>query len=280
MAKLFRIAAIIFIIISILLIILSCFGISKCEKIFNVSMIFATLAGSILVFSTLEIQRKVLKEEKEKNELSRFDSQFYPILSSFRNDATEMEIVCEYISDTGKNIGNEIKSIYNGDRAFHVALKIIKKLVESIHEPSIPIYDPDELQTFIHDFRDKIDSLDENTCSIDFELDKLEKEKENYINSMQGPFLLQQYAISKEKTKEYSKLDKDELLSNLLASFAEHQPTIFEKYINSLRFILRIIGNLLDEGLRKNYYQHIRVVLGKEECLFLQLFKEFDQISQ
>lgn len=280
LAKTYQITAIIFISLSIILIILTCSGTVWCKKYIDVSLIFATLAGSILVFSTLEIQRKALKEEKAKNELSRFDSQFYPILSSFRKDAADMEIICGYISDTRNNVGNEIKRTYNGDRAFHVASSIIDKLLKSINEPSLPDYDPDQLKEFIDDIRNKMDSLDENSCSIDFELNKLEKEEKNYINTFQVPFLLQKYGISKEKIKEYSKMDRDELLSLLLVLLAEHQPTIFKKYINSLRFILDIVGELSDVGLRNKYYQHIRVVLDKEECSFLQLFKEFDKITK
>ena len=43
----------------------------------NATLAFATLAGAILVFSTLEIQRKALQEDKSKNDESRFDSHFY-----------------------------------------------------------------------------------------------------------------------------------------------------------------------------------------------------------
>lgn len=80
------------------------------EQFGNTAITFATLAGAILVFSTLEIQRKALHEEKSKNDVSQFDSRFYPILSSFRKDAANLEIFGDYLSDNG--IG--VRKIYKG----------------------------------------------------------------------------------------------------------------------------------------------------------------------
>ena len=74
-----------------------------------------------MVFSTLEMQRKSLNEEKHKNEIERFDSRFYPILSSFRLDASNMEIKGEFISLKGKGA----ISYYKGERAFMAARNMI-----------------------------------------------------------------------------------------------------------------------------------------------------------
>ena len=59
----------------------------------GISTTLATLAGAILVFSTLQLQQKALQEEIRKNETSRFDSRFYPILSSFRMDVVSTTVV-------------------------------------------------------------------------------------------------------------------------------------------------------------------------------------------
>ena len=78
---LFAILCVLFAVASIIL----SFKCSNQSDIFTgVSVTFATLAGAILVFSTLNLQRKSLEEEKRKYETSRFDSKFHPLLSSFR----------------------------------------------------------------------------------------------------------------------------------------------------------------------------------------------------
>ena len=88
--------AIVFIVLSVLFVVISFFiGESNNTSILFVSssVTFATLAGSILVFSTLDLQRNILNEEIRKNEIERFNSRFYPILSSFRTDALNLEII-------------------------------------------------------------------------------------------------------------------------------------------------------------------------------------------
>lgn len=80
----------------------------------------ATLAGAILVFSTLEMQSWALNEEKNKNDVARFDSRFYPILSSFRTDAANMDIFGDYISPRG--IGAKLSD--KGEKAFAIAKSI------------------------------------------------------------------------------------------------------------------------------------------------------------
>lgn len=75
-----KVAAILFIVAAIILCLL---GItSHCNNYTEIASVLATLVGGILVFSTLEMQRQSLNEEKKKNKISRFDSRFYPILSS------------------------------------------------------------------------------------------------------------------------------------------------------------------------------------------------------
>ncbi len=270
--------AVVFVIISISCIVGAfCFN-CKNSQFIGASTTFATLAGAILVFSTLDIQRKALKEEIDKNELSRFDSRFYPILSSFRMDAANMENTLERIKEKGKLCGIPFSSSFFGDKAFFINRKIFETLYDNIKKDSFEEYNAEDIRIELDEIDKKMDSLLDNWASEE-DIDKMEKEKSQYLHSQQGGYLMYKYGITKDVWKQYKEVDIHTLKSILLERLLKYQPTILSKYIQSLRFILHIIDNLSIEIDKKDYYLNISSQLGKEELLFLKTFKEFDLIT-
>ena len=107
----------------------------------TVALVLATLAGAILVFSTLEIQRKALQEDKSKNDESRFDSHFYPILSSFRKDAAEFEIRGDYLSDDGLGV----RKSYQGEKGFRAARSMTRGVKKFLKDKDFIKFDGEDL---------------------------------------------------------------------------------------------------------------------------------------
>ena len=124
----------------------------------------------------------------------------------------------------------------------------------------------------------KYEFLDEDWI-YDEELNAIEDEETACIKSYQVSYILYKYGIINEIRDEYKKLDDETLISSLLNKLIEHQPTMLAKYIQSLRFIIKIIEGLTIEMDKKDYYLNISCILGKEEYLFLKCFKEFDIIT-
>lgn len=274
-----KVVASIFIVAALALSIISLYYQCYTTTFIGISSIYATLAGAILVFSTLQLQQKALQEETIKNEASRFDSRFYPILSSFRMDAANMEIVRDYISPKGKNRGRGTNMPFNGDKAFFVAWQIIENLQKGISDETLQDYDENELQYELRLIREKEYALDELMTSME-ELDEIEEEKKKCVQTYQTSFLLYKYGVTKIAREKYRKMDSDYLKSILLCKLMNHQPTILAKYIQSLRFILHIIEKLPNYLDKKDYYLNVYCLLGKQEQIFLSCFKEFNVVTK
>lgn len=274
-----KVVATIFIVAALVISVSSLYYQCYATIIIGISTTLATLASAILIFSTLQIQQKALQEETIKNEASRFDSRFYPILSSFRMDAANMEIVRDYISPKGKDRGKETSISFNGDKAFFIAWQIIETLQKGISDETLRNYDEDELQYELKLIREKEYALDELMTSME-ELDEIEEEKKKCVQSYQTLFLLYKYGVTKVARGKYRKMDSDYLKSILLCKLINHQPTILAKYIQSLRFILQIIEKLPNYIDKKDYYLNVYCLLGKQEQIFLSCFKEFNVVTK
>lgn len=270
--------AVIFFIIAVSCIATSFLLNNNAEKLIGISTTFATLAGAILVFSTLEVQRKSLEEEISKNECSRFDSKFYPILSSFRMDAANMEITYDYIAIRGKKRGQGVRMSYNGDKAFFVARQIIYNLQKGIRDKSYRDFDSDELDYELKEIEKKKEYLDEY-CTCMEDLNAIEDEEIACIQSYQISYLLYKYGITKKSVEDYKKMDNESLLILLYGKLLDYQPAMFSKYFQCLRFIIHIIDGLPMEIEKTDYYMNISCQLGKEELLFLKCLKEFEVIT-
>lgn len=134
MQQVIKVLAILFIIIAIAFVAAEILYNSRCFfDCIAIASVFATLSGAILVFSTLEMQRRSLNEEKHRNETERFDSRFYPIISNFRTDASNIEITGDYISLNG--IGSTAS--YKGEKAFAAATDIVSGLNTYLSNESI-----------------------------------------------------------------------------------------------------------------------------------------------
>lgn len=252
--------------------------ISHCNNYTEIASVLATLVGGVLVFSTLEMQRQSLNEEKNKNKISRFDSRFYPILSSFRSDATGVEIIRNYIAPKGKEIGMERKMSFNGDKAFYIANQIVETLQKSISEETFTDYDREEISIELSEIDKKEEALEVRWASEE-ELDKIIQERHDFLRSQQSPFLLHIYGITKEVKERLSCLDCDGIASFLLGKLLEKQPPTFTKYIRTLRFLIHIVERLTVSE-RSEYYLNVYSLLGKNEMKFLKNFKEFDCITK
>lgn len=251
---------------------------NQCDNFVGIASVFATLAGAILVFSTLEMQRQSLLEEKKKNLISRFDSRFYSILSSFRSDAINVEVIRHYIAPKGKRIGMERKMPFNGDKAFYIANQIIESLQTSISEGTFMGYDREDISIELSEIDKKEKALEERGASED-ELDKIFQERHEFLHSQQSSFLLHIYGITKEVKERLSCLDCDGIASFLLGKLLEKQPPTFTKYIRTLRFLIHIIERLTALEQRE-YYLNVYSLVGKNEMAFLKNFKEFDCITR
>ena len=253
----------------------------KCidNTLVGISTTFATLAGAILVFSTLELQNKALKEEISKNTYSRFDSRFYPILSSFRMDAANMENVVDKIRERGRGYGLTDISTYYGEMAFHNNRKLLEFLYDNMRKDRYMLYNEEDIRNELKEMAEIETYLCEKDES-DEEIDKIVSKRANYLHSKQPGYLFYKYGITEVIWRKYKSADKQLLYSFLLGKLLEHQPTILSKYIQSLRFILKIIGDLPNEIDKKDYYLNVSCQLGKEELLFLKCFNEFDTITK
>lgn len=242
------------------------------------STTFATLTGAILVFSTLRQQQKSLDEEIKRNEQLRFDSRFYNILSSFRMDAANMEIIWDYIQQKGTGQGREAEMTYKGDKAFFVVQYIYETLQNSISDDTFHEYDENILAYELNEVRKKEESIDEYIFCVE-ELDAIEEEKVNCINAYQAPYLLHKYGITKRVWEKMRVIDEEAKENHLLRGIIYHQPTILAKYIQSLRYIVHVIEGLPNASDKKDYYLNISCLLGKQEQKFLSKFKEFYKIA-
>ena len=236
------------------------------------------MAGAILVFSTLNLQRKALNEEIRKNKFTRFDSRFYSILSIFRNDAINMEIVLDCIREKGRGYGQPTNTSYFGDKAFFICRKLIETLYDQIIKDTFCAYNAEDLSIEIGEIDKKEMYLIDNGYPDD-DLDKVIAERAQFIHSRQGGYLLYKYGITKNRWQQCKEMEKHALFSFLLEKLIARQPTILLKYIQGLRFILHVIEELPNEMDRKDYYLNISFQLGKEEFSFLKCFNEFNIIT-
>ena len=172
--KIYTLLAIIFGIIAIISAVLS-FFICSIETVFiSVSTTFATLAGAILVFSTLDVQHKALEVEIKKNELSRFDSRFYQVLSSFRMDAVNMESIIDCIKEKGKGYGLPYTTSFFGDKAFYINRRVIETLYNLIRNDTYEAYNAEDIRIELGEISKKEDYLYDNWPS-DEDFDKINK---------------------------------------------------------------------------------------------------------
>ena len=267
--------AILFIIVAVVSIFAGIIGYLPCSiDYIGIASAMGTLAGSILVFSTLEMQRKSLNEEKHKNEVARFDSHFYPILSSFRTDASNMEITGDCLSIRG--IGTTLS--YKGERAFAVAKSLNNGLNRWFCDKSFTVFDHDEFEAVLKDYSNMQDYIEEDFPYPD-DLDKIERQRKEYINSNQVLYLVSKWGITKNDKMKYQQMDSKSREVFLLSILLDHQSATFRKYIQSLRFILQTISAIEPETERKDYYQHVSCIIGKEEHAFLKCFNEFNIIT-
>ena len=238
--------------------------------------VLASLVGSILVFSTLEMQRKALNVERYKNEIERFDSRFYPILSSFRTDASNMKIAGDYISPRG--IG--VKSSYIGDNGFIAVRSMTNSLKRCLNDKSFEEFDRDEFDSVIDNYYKMFEALDDEFSFNEVETDRASNKMKEFIRSTQGTYLIYKMGISKEERENYKHMTDEDKETFILEKLIDYQSSTLRKYIKSLRFILQIAGRIKDDGERKDYYSHISCQLGKEEIKFLGCFREFDILTR
>ena len=242
----------------------------------GIASVLATLVGSILIFSTLDMQRKALNVERNKNEVERFDSRLYPVLSSFRTDASNMKIAGDYISPRG--IG--VKSSYVGDNAFIAATSMTNSLKRCLNDSSFKEFDKDEFDTIIDNYYQILEALDNDFLFNEDETDRVSTEKKDFIKSTQGAYLIYKMGITKVERESYRQMIGEDKDAFILEKLIEYQSSTLRKYIKSLRFILQTVGNVKDDSERKNYYSHISCLLGKEELKYLGCFREFDILTR
>ena len=240
----------------------------------NAAITFATLTGAILVFSTLEIQRKALQEDKSKNDESRFDSHFYPILSSFRKDAAEFEILGDYLSNDGLGV----RKSYQGENGFRAARSMTRGVKKSLKDKDFIKFDGEDLDIELKEYSKIFEALYDDLPQEE-EIEKVAAERREFIKSQQVPYLMSKMGISEDEYDEYKQKGEKEIESFLLEKLVEYQSSTLSKYVKSLRFLIHIIDDELAESKRSKYFMHIATLLGHQELEFLKCFHEFDIIT-
>ena len=240
----------------------------------NAAITFATLTGAILVFSTLEIQRKALQEDKSKNDESRFDSHFYPILSSFRKDAAEFEIRGDYLSDDGLGV----RKSYQGEKGFRAARSMTRGVKKFLKDKDFIKFDGEDLDIELKEYSKIFEALYDDFPQEE-EIEKVEAERREFIKSQQVPYLMSKMGISEDEYDEYKQKGEKEIEAFLLEKLVVYQSAALSKYIKSLRFLIHIIDDELTETKRSKYFMHIATLLGHQELEFLKCFHEFDIIT-
>lgn len=277
MIEYFKNIAIAFIFLAILCIVIS-FLYIQCgftTWLIDVALVLATISGTLLVYSTLELQRKALNEEKTRHKLENFNAHFYPLLSSFRDDALKVEIIADVI---GKNRRYE-KKVCKGFQAFSWASAIVIRLKNGLKNAIIE-FDPDMFSEEIKQYDDRSESLNENPLTSEDDVDKLDEDRSEYIKSQQIPYLMHKWGIKKdelENCKNMGNSQQNEFLLNLLL---EHQPMMLAKYIQKLRFMLHFIEKESVESEKAVFYSHVSFLMSPEERNFLMCFEEFDQVTK
>lgn len=122
--------AIIFIIVSIACLVIPFFYYWCLDWCLGVSVTFATLSGAVLVFKTISLQIKSLEEEKRKNIIQRFDSQFFAILSQWRNDALQVKLTTKYLDIKHNGRINHLEAM--GENAFSIAKSTLNTIYNTI----------------------------------------------------------------------------------------------------------------------------------------------------
>lgn len=240
----------------------------------NAAITFATLTGAILVFSTLEIQRKALQEDKSKNDESRFDSHFYPILSSFRKDAAEFEILGDYLSDDGLGV----RKSYQGENGFRAARSMTRGVKKYLKDKGFIKFDGEDIDIELKEYSKIFEALYDDFPQEE-EIEKVEAERREFIKSQQVPYLMSKMGISEDEYDEYKQKGEKEIESFLLEKLVVYQSAALSKYVKSLRFLIHIIDDELAESKRSKYFMHIATLLGHQELEFLKCFHEFDIIT-
>lgn len=244
------------------------------EQLENTAIAFATLAGAILVFSTLEIQRKALQEEKSKNDILGFDSRFYPILSSFRKDAEDFEILGDYLSHHGTGV----RKSYKGENGFSAARSMTRGIKRYLEDKDFIKFDREDFDIDLEEFSKIFDVLYDDFPRIE-EIEQVEEERRQFIKSRQIPYLMSKMGIKKEEAEQYKQKGEKEVDSFLLEKLVEYQSAALSKYVKSLRFLVHIIDDELIESKRNKYLMHIATLLGHQELEFLKCFHEFKTIT-
>lgn len=243
------------------------------EQLENTAIACATLAGAILVFSTLEVQRKALQEEKSKNDELRFDSHFYPILSSFRKDAEDFEILGDYLSQRGSGV----RKSYKGENGFSAAKSMTRAIKKYLKDKDFIKFDREDFDIDLEEYSKILDALYDDFPRIE-EIEQVEEERRQFIKSKQIPYLMFKMGITKE-AEEYKQKGENEIDSFLLEKLVKYQSATLSKYVKSLRFLIHIIDDELIESKRTKYFMHIATLLGHQELEFLKCFHEFDKIT-
>lgn len=165
--------AAIFMLISIACLVIPFYCFCYLDWCIGVSMTFATLSGAILVFKTISLHNKSLEEEKRKNIIQRFDSQFFAILSQWRNDALQVKFTTKYLDKKLNGRINHLESI--GENAFSIAKSTLNTIYNTISNKNAIIFD----------YEVYIDEIKQEELKLEFVKDcenEYKKVKQNILN--------------------------------------------------------------------------------------------------
>ena len=177
------------------------------------------------MFSTLEVQRNALQEEKSKNDESRFDSHFYPILSSFRKDAAEFEILGDYLSDDG--LGT--RKSYKGEKGFMAAKSMTRGVKKHLKDKDFIKFDREDFDIVLEEYSKIFDALYDDFPQKE-EIEQVEEERRQFIKTQQIPYLMLKMGITKEEAEEYKQKEEKEIESFLLEKLVEYQSAVLSSY--------------------------------------------------
>ena len=203
-------------------------------------------------------------------------------MSNFRTDAINVQFTYYYLGVGRGYRGRELTQVVQGEKAFSVALKHVQIFFEYINASSFEDFDDEDFRINLEEYDKMIASIDDSypdDLEVIDAIDSICKKEDDYIRFMQNVYILNKWGIKKEERmilRNHSKVFQQRFLYNIIRE--QHDGT-FNKYFQTLKFIMHLIEENLKPKEQRDYFLNLKCLLGNKELQFLQYFNDFDKIT-
>ena len=234
-----------------------------CVENSDVAMVFATLAGAVLVFGTIWLQHKSLEEDRERNRYDKFNTQFMALFEPFRMNAGKFAFLVDRI---GKQQLNEEKIITYGENAFGYALIAYRMMFRYLKGENFEPYEYDVVRNEYETIVSNYPPEDQNDTLI---IKNVDEKIKLFKARIQYPYLLSKYDIKKEDYEEYRGKEDKMVKEFILGKMKVYQPAAFGVYFQRAELINQLI-NGMPTDIKEDYSKQLMSSLGKEEKSLLE----------